>query len=386
MSNQIINTKFNSYILKKFNTIDLTNGKAIDAIASGYLEILGDKILMVSGDGLVFYFNIDNLDNSKFSAVKIENNLREIIKFEEFFIKSKYGVKDIFVDKTKLYLSYSNILSNGCVNIKILVAEINTEFLNFKNFFNPDDCVFKNNDYDSFNPHIAGGRITDFKDNKILFSTAAFGNSPLAQSDSGIFGKILSIDKNSGRWEIISKGHRNVQGLKYDRNLDRIFSTEHGPTGGDEFNINNNPKTNDIKNFGWPIASYGEHSGQGVKKENKYKKAPLYKSHKKYGFIEPIKYFTPSIGISELIKIPKKFGYEFNNDFFVSSMGNNREEGDLSIHHLKLNKTGTEIIKEDVIFVGERIRDLLYLEKHNAILLFLENSPALGVLKLDKKE
>ena len=67
-------------------------------------------------------------------------------------------------------------------------------------------------------------------------------------------------------------------------------------------------------------------------------------------------------------------------------MGNNREEGDLSIHHLKLNKTGTEIIKEDVIFIGERIRDLLYLEKHNAILLFLENSPAIGVLKLDKKK
>ena len=30
------------------------------------------------------------------------------------------------------------------------------------------------------------------------------------------------------------------------------------------------------------------------------------KSHKNNGFIEPLKYFVPSIGISEIIKIDKK--------------------------------------------------------------------------------
>ena len=33
----------------------------------------------------------------------------------------------------------------------------------------------------------------------------------------------------------------------------------------------------------------------------------LYKSHIDYGYIEPIKYFEKSLGISELIKLPKNF-------------------------------------------------------------------------------
>ena len=46
------------------------------------------------------------------------------------------------------------------------------------------------------------------------------------------------------------------------------------------------------------------------KKQNeikkKYEKYPLHKSHSKYGFIEPIKYFNPSIGISQIIGLDKK--------------------------------------------------------------------------------
>ena len=35
------------------------------------------------------------------------------------------------------------------------------------------------------------------------------------------------------------------------------------------------------------------------------KRAPLNKSHSEYGFIEPIKYFTPSIAPTQLIKTEK---------------------------------------------------------------------------------
>ena len=102
--------------------------------------------------------------------------------------------------------------------------------------------------------------------------------------------------------------------------------------------------------------------------------------YKKYGFIEPIKYYVPSIGISEIEKIPKKFNKEFDNDFFIASMGNNQEEGDLSIHHIKLDKEHKKILKEDIIVIGERIRDLKYIESLNKIILFIENSPGIGVL------
>ena len=75
-------------------------------------------------------------------------------------------------------------------------------------------------------------------------------------------------------------GHRNPQSLDYIKNENNnfIISTEHGPDGGDEININNLSINENIKNFGWPISSYGYHYDK-KDREN----APLYKSHSEYG-------------------------------------------------------------------------------------------------------
>ena len=105
-------------------------------------------------------------------------------------------------------------------------------------------------------------------------------------------------------------GHRNQQGLYYDNRNDIIYSTEHGPQGGDEININIFPESFKIKNYGWPISSYGEHYGFPDELgaicqcplNELYEKVPLHKSHSSYGFIEPLINFTPSIGITQIIK------------------------------------------------------------------------------------
>ena len=58
------------------------------------------------------------------------------------------------------------------------------------------------------------------------------------------------------------------------------------------------------------------------------------------------------------------------------------EEGDLSIHHIKLDEDLKKIIMEDIIVIGERIRDLKYIKDINKIILFMENSPGIGILSL----
>ena len=146
---------------------------------------------------------------------------------------------------------------------------------------------------------------------------------------------------------------------------------------GEQININFNPDNKKIENYGWPIASYGE--------EGKFiKEAPLHKSHKDYGFIEPIKYYTPSIAISEIVKIPKTFNEKFTNDFFISTLGrkNQMNEGDRSIHHIRLNENYDQIIFEDIMPIGERIRDMIFIKEENIVLMLLESIPAIGVLKL----
>ena len=92
-------------------------------------------------------------------------------------------------------------------------------------------------------------------------------------------------------------GHRNPQGLYYIKDLDIIINTEHGPKGGDEINVNHQ-KSNQTPNYGWDIASYG----------TTYSKKDIFKkSHSKYGFIEPLKYYVPSIGISQVLYMSNKF-------------------------------------------------------------------------------
>ena len=51
---------------------------------------------------------------------------------------------------------------------------------------------------------------------------------------------------------IWSYGHRNQQGMIYDRINDRIWTNEHGPRGGDELNL-----IEKSINYGWPEVSYG---------------------------------------------------------------------------------------------------------------------------------
>lgn len=51
---------------------------------------------------------------------------------------------------------------------------------------------------------------------------------------------------------IWSYGHRDVQGLYFNESTNTLFGVEHGPKGGDEFNV-----IVKGKNYGWPLFSYG---------------------------------------------------------------------------------------------------------------------------------
>jgi len=92
------------------------------------------------------------------------------------------------------------------------------------------------------------------------------------------------------------------------------------------------------------------------------------------GFEEPIFAFVPSIGISEIIKLPNNFSDNFVDNFFVSSL-NGR-----SLYRIKFNENYTKVIFNEKIFIGERIRDLKYYSKMNIILLALEEKGKLGIL------
>lgn len=65
-------------------------------------------------------------------------------------------------------------------------------------------------------------------------------------ADNPVFGGFASPTT------IWSYGHRDVQGLYFDQSTNTLFGVEHGPKGGDEFNVI-------VKggNYGWPLFTYG---------------------------------------------------------------------------------------------------------------------------------
>lgn len=333
---------------------------------SGYLDLYENKLFLISATGLIGYSN--NLYGDSIIFNQINNNINDFLSLDEINKGNWFSVKDLLVVNNNIYVSFTNEQKNNCWNTSVIVAKLNFEYLKFSNFFEPKYCVKSKNNYDKeFNAHQSGGKLFKYDDDNIILTMGDYRLRKLAQDINSTFGKILKLNSKSKRYEILSLGHRNPQGLYYNLDKDYVISTEHGPHGGDEINLNLNTKI--VKNFGWAISSYGEHYGgkESHENKNKYKKYPLHKSHKDYNFIEPIKYFVPSIGISQLVQIKQ-------NKFLLSSLK------DESIYTFVLNEKN-ELTEFKRIEIGERIRDMVYDSEKKEVVLFLENTASIGILK-----
>ena len=152
-------------------------------------------------------------------------------------------------------MSYVNQVSEKCYNTQIISAEVNLDYLLFDHYFIYDECL--SSDKQPWNAAGSGGRIDSYDEENLIFTIGDYTRRTPAQDINSLFGKIILINKNNKQYKILSKGHRNPQGIYYNSIDNVLLSTEHGPKGGDEFNINKNLDLNKTKNFGWPIVSYG---------------------------------------------------------------------------------------------------------------------------------
>ncbi len=349
---------------------------------SGYLDIYDNNLILVSSSGIIGYSK-KPLNKPKFgiSLKQIQNNLNNFIDVEQFkksrhFDDPKYSwlkggwysIKDVEIFDDDIYVSYTKEVKENCWNTSLLSGKMNYVYIHFKTLFASEECV---NEYDNidneYNAHQSGGRIINLNNETVLFSIGDFRSRYRAQTESSIFGKVLKINKKIKNYEIISIGHRNPQGLFFNEDENFLLEAEHGPQGGDEINVIK-LDNNTIQNFGWAISSYGEHYGgkNAPENKNKYEKYPLHKSHSEHGFIEPLKYFNPSIGISQIIGLNNK------NQYVVASLKAH------SLYFFEYNYNNKEdnfnIIKK--LDIGERIRDVIYY--NDKLYLYLEDTASLA--------
>lgn len=309
-----------------------------------YIDIFENTIFMTSKNGNIYKSNIDLFELN--GDLNIED-VKTQLDFDE--------VLDTHINKNDFFISGYKKKNDNCFLLKIIQSKLD-DTLKFSTLIEFDECGIK----------IRGGRIHDYIHegaHGLLITTADFvldeprGNS---QSHSSIFGKTLFINLENNNYSIFSKGHRNSLGLEVINKI--IISSEHGPKGGDEINLIKNNQ-----NYGWPYASYGVSYND---------KRTYLKSHELNNYKEPVHVFVPSIGVSELVYLGNNFNKYWNDNILLASLN------DRSIYRLKfLNNFFNKLIYSEKIYIGERIRDIKYVKNKNLILIAMEDSGSLGIIK-----
>ena len=274
----------------------------------------------------------------------------------EVVVTRQGGLFDVAVDSdfknnNKIYIS-ANIRSseNGSNTALYSAIFLDNKLSKLKLLYNASP--------DSTEERHYGGSILVTKDH-LFFTIGDRGNRDInPQNVSLDGGKIYrlnldgSIPKSnpfynvdSSKKAIWSYGHRNPQGVIKGLNEGEIWIHEHGPRGGDEINIINQPRPNEdplkYRNYGWPKATYGiNYSGSEITKNKKLE-----------GVIDPFYYWTPSIAPSGMAIINSDKYPNWNESLLVGSLSFRYLE------RLEFNENG--ITKREKLFprIG-RVRDV----------------------------
>ena len=171
-----------------------------------------------------------------------------------------------------------------------------------------------------------GGRVIQAPDGALYVTSAipaGVGISsvdwPQPQQLDSDMGKVLRIRpdgsmpydnpfarKAGAKPEIYALGFRDVQGVAIEPGTGRLWTSEHGPRGGDEINA-----VDKGKNYGFPVVSYGrEYSGKPI---NGDKTAEP-------GMEQPVYFWTPDIAPAGIAFYSGARFPEWRGNLFVSAL------------------------------------------------------------------
>ena len=132
---------------------------------------------------------------------------------------------------------------------------------------------------------------------------------------------------------IWSYGHRNPQGFAFDPLTNKLWETEHGPTGGDELNL-----LEPGKNYGWAVVSYGMQPG-------------ITKSEQE-GMVSPKAYWTPTLAPAGIVFYSGTRYPGWKNSLFVSGLGGQQ------LRRIEITK---DVVTRQEVMFNEygRVRDII---------------------------
>jgi glucose/arabinose dehydrogenase len=136
---------------------------------------------------------------------------------------------------------------------------------------------------------------------------------------------------------IWSLGNRNPQGLAWHPVTGQMWSTEHGPRGGDELNV-----IEKGRNYGWPTATYGIN----------YDGTPITDTTSAAGLEQPVTYWTPSVAPSGIAFYTGDRFPGWKHDLFIAMLLGNQLR--------RVTVSGHIVTHQETIFKGfGRVRHVI---------------------------
>ncbi|MGR6328403.1 PQQ-dependent sugar dehydrogenase [Sphingomonas sp. XXL09] len=193
-----------------------------------------------------------------------------------------------------------------------------------------------------------GARLAFSPDGRYLFVTSGERQQGTpAQDLSGTLGKIVRLNLDgsaaagnpyaataNARPEIWTLGHRNPYGLVFASD-GRLFESEMGPAGGDEFNM-----IEPGRNYGWPRVSEGDN----------YDGTPIPRHSTNTAYTPPLVSWTPVIAPGGMIQYRGSAFGGWTGDFLLAGLV---QQGIVRVR--VSGNTATEVAR---IGLGDRIRDV----------------------------
>ena len=239
--------------------------------------------------------------------------------------------------------------------------------------------IFESNPHKKGTNHF-GARILFLPDKTLLLSLGeGFSYKDEAQNLMSDFGKIMHLrddgvpvddhqfstsnDQNvKSHKGIFSYGHRNPQGLAFDKATNTIYENEHGPRGGDEINV-----LVAGKNYGWPKITYGVD----------YTGLPISDKVAMDGMEQPLLYWVPSIAPSGMTFYDKDLFADWKGDLLVSALAGEQ----LRRVELKAGK----VLKQETFLTELKTRFRNITTAPDGSIWVLTDEPEGKVLKLTPK-
>ena len=239
--------------------------------------------------------------------------------------------------------------------------------------------IFESNPHKKGTNHF-GARILFLPDKTLLLSLGeGFSYKDEAQNLMSDFGKIMHLrddgvpvddhqfstsnDQNvKSHKGIFSYGHRNPQGLAFDKATNTIYENEHGPRGGDEINV-----LVTGKNYGWPKITYGVD----------YTGLPISDKVAMDGMEQPLLYWVPSIAPSGMTFYDKDLFADWKGDLLVSALAGEQ----LRRVELKAGK----VLKQETFLTELKTRFRNITTAPDGSIWVLTDEPKGKVLKLTPK-